>query len=98
MRDSKGIVALAGGSALIVIILGMVVYWKKGSAAKRGGENALRYLLMAIASASLGSSISFIAEYTFLQTVVSNFEASNPSIIVNKSIQRIVDTVEECQS
>lgn len=97
IKYSKGLVAIAGGSALILVILGMIVYWRKGLAAKRGGETALRYLLMAITSASLGSSISFIAEYTFLQTVVSNFEASNPDIIVNKSIQHIVDTVEECK-
>lgn len=98
IKYSKGLVAIAGGSALILVILGMIVSWRNGSAAKRGGETALRYLLMAITSASLGSSISFIAEYAFLQTVVSNFEASNPGIIVNKSIQHIVDTVEECKS
>lgn len=91
IKCSNRMVALAGVLAFIIVISGMIFSGRKGSSAKR--QTALRYLCMAITSASLGASISFIAEYAFLQAIVSNFEAADPSIAINRAIQRAVDRV-----
>lgn len=81
-------------AALVLIGMGSSIsaYSAKSSGASPA-KAAGRFALLGGSTLVLGATLAFIAEYSFLEFVISRFEAADPTKITNRQSKMLIDSI-----